>query len=104
MVNLKQRSYQKELLDNDSIPFKDIQQNMKELNTVNIYLGGHAISIGGIKKLLPLCKADQPVLVCEIGCGGGDNLKAIEKWCRVNSIKVSFIGIDIKAECIGCAP
>ena len=100
MINLSLRSYQKELLDNEDIPFADIQQNMKELNIINTYLGGHMISIGGIKKILRTFHTDQPITVCEIGCGGGDNLKAIEKWCTSNAIEVSFIGIDMKEECI----
>ena len=100
MINLSCRSYQKELLDLADIPFADIRQNMKELNFINTYLGGHTISIEGIKKILQTVKIDGPITVCEIGCGGGDNLKAIEKWCISHSIKVSFIGIDMKAECI----
>jgi len=100
MINLRVRSYQKELLDNLDIPFADIRQNMKELNTINSYLGGHLITISGIKKIVRTFPNDKPITVCEIGCGGGDNLKAIEKWCISNSIKVNFIGIDIKAACI----
>lgn len=100
MINLRIRSYQKELLDNPDIPFADIRQNMKELNTINTYLGGHAISIEGIKKILQPFGAGPSITICEIGCGGGDNLKAIEKWCIRNAVKVNFIGIDIKRECI----
>ena len=100
MINLDLRSYQKELLDLDDIPFADIRQNMKELNLINTYLGGHTISISGIKKILQTVEHDQPITVCEIGCGGGDNLKAIEKWCNRHSINISFIGIDMKRECI----
>jgi len=91
------------LLDAADIPFADIQQNMQELNTINTYLGGHTISINGIWEILKTFPAEQPVVICEIGCGGGDNLKAIEKWCIRNKIKVRFIGIDLKATCIDFA-
>ena len=97
MIDLTTRSSQKELLDADDIPFKDIQQNMKELNNINTWLGGHAITIGAVKKLLG---ADETISICEIGCGGGDNLRALEKWCKKNNISASFIGIDIKEGCI----
>lgn len=103
MIDLSVRSYKKELLDDDSIPFADIRQNMKELNTINSCLGGHKITISGIKKIISQRSADKPVTICEIGCGGGDNLKAIEKYCRKKNIKASFIGIDIKPECISFA-
>lgn len=100
MMNLVKRSYQKELLDQDNIPFKDIKDNMQELNFINTWLGGHSITISGLKKLL----ADKKrIKICEIGCGGGDNLEAIQKWCSAQKIELSCIGIDIKKECIDFA-
>jgi 2-polyprenyl-3-methyl-5-hydroxy-6-metoxy-1,4-benzoquinol methylase len=100
MISLRNRSYQKELLDNDDIPFADIRQNMKELNTVNKWLGGHKITISGVQSLIKNYKFNKPLTICEIGCGGGDNLKAIHNYCIGKNIPVSFIGIDIKTECI----
>ena len=102
MVSLSKRSYQKELLDGDAIPFADIQQNMKELNTINTYLGGHAISIDGLKKIVQHFSLKK-ITICEIGCGGGDNLLAINKWCMQQNIEASFIGIDINHACIDFA-
>jgi ubiquinone/menaquinone biosynthesis C-methylase UbiE len=103
MINLTNRSYQKELLDNDDISFADIKQTMKELNTINKYLGGHAITISGIKALIENKASAAPIRICEIGSGGGDNLKAIAAYCESKNIKASFIGIDIKQECIDYA-
>ena len=51
-IDLRYRSYTKELLDKDDIPFEDIRLNMHELNTINSWLGGHNITLVGIKKLL----------------------------------------------------
>ena len=102
MINLRKRSYQPELLDQDNIPFDDIRQNMKELNTVNRLLGGHAITVSGIKAFIKN-NAATTLTICEIGCGGGDNLQAIAAWCNEKYIKVNFIGIDIKKECIAYA-
>jgi 2-polyprenyl-3-methyl-5-hydroxy-6-metoxy-1,4-benzoquinol methylase len=103
MINFSTRSYKKELLDNDNIPFADIQQNMKELNIINSYLGGHKITIAGLKKIISGQSLNKPISVCEIGCGGGDNLKALDNYCRQNKINATFIGIDIKPECIAFA-
>ena len=99
-MNLSHRSYSKELLDSDNIPFSDIQQNMKELDFINTWLGGHSITIDGFKQLAGNRKH---ISVCEIGCGGGDNLIAIKKWCKQNGIIVELIGVDIKKECIDFA-
>jgi len=101
MINLSKRSYQKELLDGDDIPFADIQQNMKELDIINSLLGGHKITLSGLKKVIENHKS--PFTVCEIGCGGGDNLRAIEKYGKAHNIDINFTGIDIKKECIAYA-
>lgn len=97
MIDLTERSNVKELLDRDDIPFADIRRNMIELNAVNKYLGGHSISISGLKTLLINKKG--PVTICEIGSGGGDNLNALDSWCTKHNMEADFIGIDIKQEC-----
>ena len=104
MPDFSQRSYQQELLDRDDIPFMDIKRNMQELEFINNYLGGHRITIAGFKKILGKRNNQKEVnhalVICEIGCGGGDNLKAIEKYCSSKKIPVRFIGIDINPDCI----
>lgn len=109
-MNFRHRSYQAELLDCPDIPFEDIKRNMQELNFINTWLGGHAITLNGVAALM---KSKKPVLgtgvlaksitICEIGCGGGDNLMAIKKWCEKRNISVAFIGIDINPHCIEVA-
>ncbi len=99
-VNFATRSYEKELLDRDDIPFSDIEQNMRELNVINTLLGGHAISITGFKKLLGNTKQ---ITACEIGCGGGDNIFALHQYCIKHNITAHFTGIDINADCIAVA-
>ena len=100
MIDFKKRSLQKELLDRDDIPFADIALNMKELEFINSRLGGHSITIKGFKNLLQTRKT---ISVCEIGCGGGDNLNALHKFCKKNNINVQFTGIDINKDCIAYA-
>jgi 2-polyprenyl-3-methyl-5-hydroxy-6-metoxy-1,4-benzoquinol methylase len=106
MINLSRRSYEKELMDRDDIPFEAMAQTLKELNTVNTRLGGHAITLKGTKKLFMVrgdTNPDEALTICEIGCGGGDNLFAIYKSFTRENKPVRFIGIDMNAECIAFA-
>ena len=73
-MDFSKRAYSLELLDLPGIPAKDIQQNLYELSIINQKLGGHAVTIEGFFRL---AGKPAPIQVCEIGCGGGDNLKAI---------------------------
>ena len=104
-MNLSQRSYKKELLDSTGIPFEDIKRNMRELDVINSFLGGHAVTLAGMQKLMPVdsLPKEQELVICEIGCGGGDNLKAIQNWCNKKKIRVHLIGIDINPDCIEVA-
>jgi 2-polyprenyl-3-methyl-5-hydroxy-6-metoxy-1,4-benzoquinol methylase len=101
--DFSQRSLKKELLDRDDIPFADIERNMHELDFINTWLGGHAISIRGLKDLISVMGDRQRLTICEIGCGGGDNLRVLSRWCRQRGIELEVIGIDNNAFCIQVA-
>lgn len=96
-----QRSFTKELLDKPDIPFEDIKLNLKELDTINSYLGGYKATTFGLNQLLN--SSISEAVIADIGCGGGDNLIRIAKWCSEKGINVDLIGVDIKKECIDYA-
>lgn len=72
---------------------------MKELDIINSRLGGHRITINGIRELIS-SENKQKQHILEIGCGGGDNLRAVKKYCESKNINVSLTGIDINPHCI----
>ncbi|MCF8430160.1 MAG: methyltransferase domain-containing protein [Bacteroidia bacterium] len=101
MPNFKIRSTQTELLDETEIPKLDLYQNLLELNTINTWLGGHQVTLKGIKQF-ELEKHIVYTLI-DIGCGGGDNLIYLAKWAKKNGYKFNFIGVDLKKDCIDYA-
>lgn len=110
-MDFSSRSYQKELIDYPGIPPADIERNMLELDIINTWLGGHAISLDGLKLVMngrlrgssAITGIRPPLVICEIGCGGGDNLAAISRYCSKRNIKVQLIGVDLNADCIAVA-
>jgi len=98
MLNFRTRSLEPELLDANDIPFEDIRQNMNELAFINRWLGGHAITLRGIRSLLH----GDTLSIAEIGCGGGDNLSYLQRHLR-QTLKLTLTGIDLKPECIDFA-
>jgi 2-polyprenyl-3-methyl-5-hydroxy-6-metoxy-1,4-benzoquinol methylase len=98
MSKFSQRSYESELLDAPNIPKELLFQNLRELDVVNRLLGGHAITLSGIKKLV----TDKNKLyhIIDIGCGGGDAMKQIAKWAKANNYKVKLKGVDMNSDCI----
>lgn len=104
MPSLQLRSYQKELLDRNDIPFDDIKRNMQELDFINRKLGGHDITLDGIVTLIKnQMNFNSSVSILEIGCGGGDNLRAIRNWAERIHLPVQLKGVDINPQCISFA-
>jgi len=104
MKLLERRSYQKEFLDRNDILFEDIKRNMQELDFINRKLGGHDITLDGIVALIKdRIIFNSKLTVVEIGCGGGDNLRAIRTWAERIHLPVQLTGIDINPECIAYA-
>lgn len=106
MPDFSKRATQPELLDLPDIPFEEIRRNMHELDVINTWLGGHDITVRGIRSMLagenhrPLGTDDKPLHICEIGCGGGDNLRAVDRWASRRGLPIRVTGIDINPHCI----
>lgn len=96
MNNYAVRSDQKELIDESDLPVEDWAVCLRELNIINTQLGGHATTVQGVKNLI----SSDSVSIAEIGCGGGDNLKAIYYWSKKQNLKLFYYGIDINEACI----
>ena len=91
----KSRSQEQEIMDDLSIKGEALNQNLKEIALVNKWLGGHQVILNGLKPiLLDFQKKETPIRIVDIGCGGGDTLAAIAKWCKKKGLKAEFIGID----------
>lgn len=103
MPDFSHRSTRLELLDAPGIPFADIERNMAELDRINTLLGGHAVSISGLQPFLVNNSNSTPLHICEIGCGGGDNLRVLGRWCQSRGISVQLTGIDYNEHCIAFA-
>jgi len=96
-MNFSIRSANLELLDQPEIPAADIELNMHELEIINRTLGGHDITLHGFFRLYT---NQSQIHICEIGCGGGDNGRAIENKLITKDIDLTYTGIDINPDCI----
>ncbi|MDB5251322.1 MAG: methyltransferase protein, partial [Flaviaesturariibacter sp.] len=100
MPSFHHRSNKRELLDEPDIPFDAIRKNMEELDTINRLLGGHKVTIAGLRSIMGKERLEAPLSIVEIGCGGGDNLRAIKQWAARKGLPVRLSGIDMNPNCI----
>jgi 2-polyprenyl-3-methyl-5-hydroxy-6-metoxy-1,4-benzoquinol methylase len=94
----KDRSDKAEMMDAADIPTALLHQNLHELDLLNRTLGGHAITLSGIKKLVT--DKSKTYHIVDLGCGSGDTLKHIAVWARTNDYNVRLSGIDINPDAI----
>jgi 2-polyprenyl-3-methyl-5-hydroxy-6-metoxy-1,4-benzoquinol methylase len=99
LINLNERSRKDELLDQPNISTKDLHQNLHELDVINRLLGGHAATLKGIKKIIGN-NAHKTWRIIDLGCGGGDSLRAIAKWAYKKNLKVELKGVDLLEDAI----
>jgi SAM-dependent methyltransferase len=91
------RRHRPELLDRPNIPAADIARNLEELMLINRLLGGHRVTMNGFSAL---AGSRKKISVAELGCGGGDNLLAIQELAGKQGIDLQCTGIDLNADCI----
>lgn len=92
-------------MDRPDIPFDDIRQNMKELDFINAKLGGHKITLDGVRSIVTTCEKQIAanggiISVLEIGCGGGDNLRVLKNYFKKKNLNARLSGLDINPHCI----
>jgi 2-polyprenyl-3-methyl-5-hydroxy-6-metoxy-1,4-benzoquinol methylase len=92
MPDFNKRSNEIEIMDDLTSSGHVIDQTLKELETINKWLGGNYVTINGIEKLITT--STKELTIADLGCGGGDMLKLIANWSRKNNIKLKLIGID----------
>lgn len=100
---LKERSYEEELMDDLESSGEVIDQTLRELETINRLLGGNYVTTNGIQKLIKDRNDDKPIVIADLGCGGGDIMKLIASWALKRGIKVELIGFDANPNIIDYA-
>lgn len=93
----KHRSNQSELMDDLSLSNDDLRKNLEELETYNQWLGGKKVLIKALDNIRARHSeyfSNNKIVIGDLGCGGGDLLRAINDWATSQRISVELIGID----------
>jgi 2-polyprenyl-3-methyl-5-hydroxy-6-metoxy-1,4-benzoquinol methylase len=93
MPDFTSRSTDIEIMDDLLCEGPILERTLTELEIINRWLGGNAITIQSLKKLLE-SNQQQEIVIVDLGCGSGDMLRIINRWARQNNRKVRLIGVD----------
>jgi len=89
---LDKRSTEFEEMDNLNLSGEKLHQTLDGLSIINRFLGNTNATFKLVKAEIK--KVGSPLKIIDLGCGGGDNLRAIANWCSQNNKSVELIGLD----------
>ena len=72
---------------------EEMDQTLKELEVINLRLGGNYVTTNGLDRLLKN-HSGSTLRIADLGCGGGDILKLVARWAAQKKLKVELTGYD----------
>ncbi|GAA0877739.1 class I SAM-dependent methyltransferase [Algoriphagus jejuensis] len=87
------RSEEKELMDDLECSGEELEQTLRELKTINRWLGGNHVTTNGMAKIMKLYPKSF-YQIADIGCGGGDMIGIMNRWANSQGLTMNFVGID----------
>lgn len=88
----------RELMDDPRSSVPDLRENLRDLERMNRWLGGHAIVRRYLDRILPVWRraqtSTQALRVLDVGTGGADVPAAIVEWGRRRGVPVRIVGVD----------
>ncbi|TGE21631.1 methyltransferase domain-containing protein [Hymenobacter aquaticus] len=103
MPDLSRRATEEELMDDLSLASDALRQNLDELETINTWLGGYRVVLGGLRRLQPRFPPGRALRLADLGSGGGDTLRHIAAWTRRHRVPAELVGVDANAFMISYA-
>jgi SAM-dependent methyltransferase len=96
-MNLSRRAQSKELPEwmDEPCSYEDFRACLIDLAKVNRITLAHRPTIHWLNQLVATTGRNQPLHIVDVGCGGGDMLRAIATWAARRGIRVSLTGIDL---------
>ena len=94
IVNTTYRSTEQEIMDNLSMEGEMLRNTLDQLAVINKCLGGNKATINGLHTLLNAEPKDAAITIVDLGCGGGDMLRAVADYGRKNNFVFKLTGID----------
>ena len=88
---LNKRSHIVEDLDNFDFHGKELEKTLDGLSKINRWFGNTNQTLKLVQEQI---EKHQIKTIVDLGCGGGDNLRAIAQWCEEQNKDIKLIGID----------
>jgi 2-polyprenyl-3-methyl-5-hydroxy-6-metoxy-1,4-benzoquinol methylase len=99
-IDFSNRSSTIEIMDDLACDGEVVFQTLRELDVINQWLGGNAVTINALKKSWEIIPKENIITIADLGCGSGEMLRIISKLAERENRKVKLIGFDANAHII----
>ena len=79
-----------------------VHQTLRELDFINLWLGGNAVTLRGLHRLLSKGTAAD-ISVADMGCGSGDMLRRLSRWGQARGYQFKLCGVDANPNIVAFA-
>jgi len=93
LFDIQDRSFEPEILDGNTFLEADLIKNLREIVKINRLLGGHNVTLDGVKELVD-GRTISRLRILDIGCGAGDTLLYLKKHLG-KRYELQLCGVDI---------
>lgn len=93
-IRFRARSVAEEVMDDLNCEGEVVYQTLRELDVINQWLGGNAVTLSAIKKLLTTIPTQHPLSIADLGCGSGEMLRIIARLGQHQNRSVTLYGFD----------
>jgi len=96
-MDLSKRAQPSELPEwmDEPCSYEDFRACLIDLAKVNRITLAHRPTLQWLGRLIAAPGRSKPLHIVDVGCGGGDMLRAIARWAKRRGIQVSLTGIDL---------
>jgi SAM-dependent methyltransferase len=96
-LNFARRAEPSELAEwmDEPCSYEEFRECLIDLAKVNRITLAHRATLQWLDRVLRTAKPQQPLHIVDVGCGGGDLLRAIAAWSKRRKVQVVLTGIDL---------
>jgi SAM-dependent methyltransferase len=99
-IDFSRRSSRLEIIDTVDLGEREMSRVLRELEVVNRRLGGYSATLDAVERLAP---GVSPLLVLDVGAGGGDMARELTRWGRERGRLVRVVSVDLSASAVAYA-
>ncbi len=103
MPDFSIRSAGIEIMDDLDCHGEVVNQTLRELDTINHWLGGNAVTLHAIRLLWKNIPKEQSITIADLGCGSGEMLRILARLAAKEKRNVVLIGFDANPNIIDYA-